>query len=609
MTTSSPSERSYRLAPMQHGMLFHSLSAPDEGTYVVQFACELPPDVDLSAFNRAWQSVVNRHDVLRTCFLWEGLSEPLQKVCEDIPIQINILDWTSVPAADEDGLLESYLLQERKRGFDLSTAPLTRFAIIRMARERNLFLWTYSHLLLDGRSRLNVMKEVSLFYEAYCRNQNLELPCPPAYADYIDWLYRQDWSDAEQYWRKVLGTFTTPAEVDLPRRPGEGQSGDSYQTVRLKLSPEVNASLQLLAQSTKLTINWIVQAAWGVLLARYSGEEDVVYGETRAGRRSDYDEVGSVVGLVMNTVPIRLQATGTKAFIELLQEVRDQHVQMRPHEGTPLTRIREASGINGRAELFQSIVMFEEYDTRATLQREGCALWRGAISRFSPVHYPLALVGYIKPDLSIKLDYDGRVFTDETMERLAGHLTALLEGVVKDPHARIADLPLLTNAERKQIVYAWNATEAEYPRERCVHELFEAQVEKTPDAVAVVAEDVTLSYGELNRRANQLAHQLPELGVGPDERADVCLERSLEMIVGLLGVLKAGGAYVPLDPAYPVERLRFMIEDSAPVALLKEGHREVPFTGIENRLAVVDLTGPAVALNNQPDSNPEPAGH
>ena len=415
---------------------------------------------------------------------------------------------------------------------------------------------------------LTVMKEVSLFYEAYCSNQNLELPRPPTYADYIDWFYRQDRSDAEQHWRQLLGTFTTPVKVDLPRGSDKG-SGDRYQAVRLNLSAELKSSLQLLAQSKKLTINWIVQAAWAVLLARYSGQEDVVYGETRSGRRSDYEEVDSVVGLLINTVPIRLQATATKSFIELLQEVRDQHVEMRPHECTPLTLIREASGIDRTAELFHTITVFEGYDQRADL-REGCALWRGAISILSPIHYPLSLIAYSKPDLSIRIDYDRGSYSDEVVERLARHLTALLEGAIKDPHARIADLALLTNEERQQIVYEWNATAAEYPRDRCVHELFEEQVEKTPDAVAVVHQDTALSYGELNRRANQLAHHLRELGVEPDARVAICVERSLEMVVGLLGIMKAGAAYVPLDPAYPVERLSYMVKDSAPTVVLTQ---------------------------------------
>ena len=586
MITSRPTERSYPLAPMQHGMLFHSLSAPDDGVYVAQIVCELPPGMDLSAFKQAWQRVVNRHDVLRTCFSWDGLSEPIQRVCEDIPIQIDIQDMTGAAAADQGGLLESYLLRERRRGFDLSTAPLMRFAIMKMAGDRDLFLWTCHHMLLDGRSRVKVMKEVSLFYEAYCSNQDLELPRPPAYADYIDWFYRQDRSPAEQYWRKLLGTFRTPSKVDLPRESDEGQSGDRYQTVRLNLSNEVKASLQRLAQSKKLTVNWIVQAAWAVLLARYSGQEDVVYGETRSGRRVDYGEADSVVGLLINTVPIRLQPTGSKAFLKLLQELRDQHVEMRPHEWTPLTHIREASAIDRTAELFQSIVVFEEYDLGAALQREGCVLWRGDVSRFTPVHYPLTVAGYSKPDLSIRIDHDRQFYSDEAMGRLAGHLTELLEGVARDPQSRIANLPLLTNAEQQQVVYEWNAREADYPRDKCVHELFEEQAEKTPEAAAVVFEDAVLSYGKLNRRANQLAHYLRGLGVGPNARVGICAERGLEMIVGLLAVLKAGGAYVPLDAGYPLERKALLISDSVAKVILCSKDMELPETSAVRRVDI-----------------------
>jgi len=599
-------EKSYRLAPMQHGMLFHSLSAADGGVYVAQVVCKLPPDIDLSAFEQAWQSVINRHEVLRTSFWWKGLSEPLQRVCDNVSLQIDVEDWTDVPANDQDDLLKPYLRQERRRGFDLSTPPLMRFALLKVAGDGNLFIWTHHHMLLDGRSRVIVMKEVSLFYEAYCGNRDLELPRPPIYADYVDWFYRQDLSSAEEYWRQLLGTFRTPVKVELPQESDQEQSGERYQTARLNLSGEVKAALRLMARSNKLTVNLIVQAAWAVLLARYSGQEDVVFGETRACRRADFEKVASVVGILMNTVPIRLHATGSKTFLELLRELRDQHVEMRAHESTPLAHIRECSGIDRAAELFRSIVVFEEYNLGSVLQREGCGLWQSGVWRASPAHYPLTLAGYSKPELSVQIVYDRRSYSDKAIERLVGHLTALLEAVARNPQARIADLLLLTEAER-QVLKRWNRTDADYAKGSCVHQLFEEKVAKAPEAVAVVFEDAVLTYGELNRRANQLAHYLSGLGVGPDARVGVCAERSLEMIVGLMAVLKAGGAYVPLDPAYPAERLLRMVEDSSPAVLLTHGHLEKLLTGIRQDPPVVDLTGTA-AWSNQPDTNPELPG-
>ena len=562
MIADNPIERSYRLAPMQQGMLFHSLSTADGDMYVAQVVCKLPPDMDLSAFKQAWQSVINRHDVLRTSFLWHGLSEPLQRVCDDIPLSIDIQDWTHLQASDQDDHLKSYLLRERRRGFDLSTPPLMRFALLKVAGGENLFLWTHHHMLLDGRSRVIVMKEVSLFYEAYCRNRELELPVPPTYADYIDWFYRQGRSDADEYWRQLLAAFSAPVKVELPQETDQAQSGERYQTARLNLSAEFKSSLQRLARSNKLTVNLIVQAAWAALLARYSGQEDVVFGETRACRRPDFEKAASVVGVLMNTVPIRLHITGSKPFLELLQELRDQHVAMRPHESTPLGYIREHSGIDRTVELFQSIVVFEEYNLDSALRREGCDLWRCGVWRFSPAHYPLVLAGYNKPDLSIQIDYDQRAYSNKTMERLAGHLTALLEGITRDPLARIADFPLLTNAEQ-QVLKGWNQTNADYAEDSCVHQLFEEQVESRPEAVAVAYEDAVLSYGELNRRANQLAYCLRGMGVGADTRVAILLERSMDLVIAQLATLKCGAAYAPIDPSFPDERQVLMVADCA----------------------------------------------
>ncbi len=602
MATNNHIERSYRLAPMQQGMLFHCLSAPDDGMYIVQTVCEMPPGLDVAAFKKAWQSVIDRHGVLRSAFLWVGVSEPKQSVCDDVSVEIDHEDWTGVPVAQHDDLLKAYLLSDKKRGFDLSTPPLMRFALLKVASDRWLFVWTFHHLLLDGRSRTKLMKEVSLFYEAYCSNQNLELPSPPAYADYIDWFYRQDRSGAEAYWRKLLGTFSTPVKIDLPGEADKGSPEDRYQTVQLAVSTEIKDSLQRLAWSHKVTVNLIVQALWAVLLARYGDQEDVVFGETRACRHPNFENATSVIGLLINTVPIRLQVSGSKLFLELLQELRSQRVEVRPYESTPLTYIRDASSIDRTVKLFHSLVVFEEYYPGAALQRDGCALWQGNLSRFCSINYPLTLVGYLKPDLLLQIDYDRWSYGETEMKRLAGHLTRLFEEVIRDPSLRIADLRFLTDAENQELTQ-WNRTESDYPHDSCLHQLFEEQVEQRPEAVAVMFEDEALSYGELNRRANQLGHYLRELGVGPDARVAICVDRSLEMIVGLLGVLKAGGAYVPLDPAYPQERLQYMLADSGPVVVLTQAHLQGLFAADNSELPVLELDAAAPLWSNHPETN------
>jgi amino acid adenylation domain-containing protein len=590
-------ERSYPLAPMQLGMLYHSLSAANGAVYVSQVVSKLPPDMDHAAFEKAWQSVINRHAVLRTSFLWHGLSEPLQRVNEGVSLPIDIQDWTNIPASGKDDLLKSYLLRERSRGFDLSTPPLMRLALLKVAGDGFLFIWTHHHMLLDGRSRVIVMKEVSLFYEAYRRNRDLELPRPPAYADYIDWFYRQDRSAADEYWVRLLSTFRTPVKVELPKESNPVQSEEIYQTAPLNLSAEVKASLQLLARSNKLTVNLIVQAAWAALLARYSGQDEVVFGETRACRRPEFEKAGSVVGVLMNTVPIRLHITGSKTFLELLHELRDQHVAMRPHECTPLARIRECGVIDRTAELFQSIVVFEEYNLGSALQREECDLWRGGVWRVSPAHYPLTLAGYSKPELSIQIEYDRRAYSDKAMERLAGHLATLLEGVTRNPQARVADLPLLTNAE-EQALKRWNQTDADYAEGSCIHQLFEEQAARTPEAVAVVFGDAVLSYGELNRRSNQLTHHLRGMGVGADMRVAILLERSIDLVIAQLAVLKCGAAYAPIDPTFPDERQVLMVADCAARVVITTKSATLPKSLVAPRVDIDDPgRGEAVAGN------------
>ncbi len=601
--TSSSIEKSYVLAPMQHGMLFHSVISVGEGVYIGHVICKLSPETDLSAFERAWKIVIERHEALRTSFAWQGLSEPVQRVHRDVAVPIEVWDWTNVPVSEHEGRLQAYLAGERNRGFDLSAPPLMRFALLKIAAGGYLFLWTSHHILLDGRSRLIVMKEVARFYETLRNGGKLELSRPPLYSDYIDWFYRQDHSAAEEYWKRLLHTFKSPVSVELPREESHFQSGERYGAAQVNLASEVKLSLRALAHQNKISVNLIAQAAWAVLLARYGSQEDVVFGETRACRTLGFECAASVVGILMNTVPVRLYAAHGREFVDLLLELRAQHLERKAYEHTPLVRIRECSGIDGTAQLFQSIVVFEEFDLDSALRREGCGLWQEGAWRFSPAHYPLILAGYHKPELSLEIIYDRHVYPEAAMARLTGHLTTILEEVVVTPHARIADLPLLTAAER-QLLKRWNLTDLDCGAEACVHQLFEEQADKTPDALAVVCGDDGLSYSELSQRANRLAHYLRKLGVRPDTRVAICMERSLEMMVGLLGVLKAGGAYVPLDPAYPAERLQFMLEDSASVVMLTQSHLIARFQAIEKYLPVLDLTA-AAAWNDQPAADPE----
>jgi len=564
-------EDSYPLSPMQQGMLFHSLRAPQSGVDIEQMICTLHEDLNVSAFKRSWQRVLERQPVLRTSFCWEGVKEPLQEVHKYCTIPWFEQDWRDLPHSQYRKRLEAYLQADRRRGFDLSLAPLMRLALFRVEAAKYQCVWTFHHVLLDGRSFPLVFKELFAFYEAFCRVQELQLEKPRPYRDYIDWLDKQDFTKAESFWRRTLNGFTapTPMLVNGDHRTKSDEE-EGYGKQEIRLTETLTSALQSLAQQQQITLNTLVQGAWAVLLSRYSSEEDVVFGATRACRRSALKGAESMVGLFINTLPVRVCVSGEKLLLPWLKELRLQWMAMRDYEHTPLVKVQGWSDIPPGTPLFESILIFENYRLNCTLRSLGGS-WDREFRLLEQTNYPLAVAACIEPELLLEIAYSKCRFHTTTITRMLGHLKTMLESMVANPEQRLSDLPLLTIAERHQLLVEWNNTQTDYLKDACIHQLFEAQVERTPDAVAVVFEDSVLTYRELNHRANKIAHYLIHLGVGQDILVGICVERSLSMVVGILGILKAGGAYVPLDPEYPKSRLAFMLDDTqAPILLTQK---------------------------------------
>ncbi len=564
MTEASPVRLSSRPLPMVEGILFHSVSEPDAGVYMGQLVCKLSSEVKLALFERAWQSVMQRHSSLRASFRWEGLTHPVLEIHEHVQLLISVHDWRDVAAAEQQERLEAHLSADAKQGFDFTVAPIMRLALFRLPSDEHIFVWTYHHALLDGRSRTIVLKEVSRFYEAYGAEENVALAEPPEYVQYIDWFYQRNQSAAKKYWKGLLETFVSPAPVVLPLTTAKPSGGRRHANRNIGVSPALQEELLALARRCKITVNIIVQAAWALLLSRYSGQDDIVFGETRSCRRPEFENVGSLVGVLINTLPIRMNVNRARPFIDLLQDLREQHIALRKHELTPLLAIRECSGLANREQLFESIVVFEEYELNAVLQRDACGLWSEGIQLSVPTHYPLAVIGYAKPSLSISIAYERLNISDTVAVWVAEQFRALLERIAQNPGVGVGNILLLTGAEREQILTEWNDTSRDYSRHMTLPQLFEEQVLRAPDMVALVFEEMMLTYAELNERANQLAHYLVKQNVGPEDIVALAMPRSLDMVTGLLGILKAGAAYLPLDPEYPKSRLAYMIENAAP---------------------------------------------
>ncbi len=566
-------EVGYPLSPMQQGMLFHSLYSPQSGVNVQQIIGTLKHSVDSAIFRQAWEKTVARHPVLRTSFHWEGLKTPRQEVHAEVELPFEMEDWSRLSETERGQKLEDYLKTDRRRGFVLTGAPLMRLALFREGENEFQFVWTFHHAVLDGRSFATVLKEVFAFYAAILNKRDLQMPSPRPFRDYIDWLGQRDFSQAEQFWREQIKGFTspTPFMVDRPKT-AEASQTIGYGEASVRLANERTETLRELAASHGLGLGTIVQGAWALLLNRYSGEDEVMFGVTRAGRRTSIEGAESIAGIFINTLPLRVRIQHDVPALEWLKGLREQQEQVRRHEHTPLLEIQKWSDLPAGTQLFESIAIFDRLTLDAALRSQGGDWAQRHFRVIDQTNFPLTVFGYAEQELLLKMEFDQGRFEAVIVERMLGHLKTLLEGIAANPNEQLSALPMLTAPERRQILVDWNQTATVYPRELCLHELFEAQVKRTPDAIALVFESEQLSWRELDRQAEELAAHLQTLGVGPDILTGICVERSLEMVVGLLGILKAGGAYVPLDPAYPRERLDWMISDSKMPVLLTQTH-------------------------------------
>ena len=592
----------YELSPAQQGILFHSLHSPDSGVYITQRSFLLHGHLYVVAFECAWRQVVARHAALRTSFYWEKLDKPLQVVHQEVKFPFKHYDWRELTSAEQQKRLEAFLESDRHRGFELSQPPLIRLSLIQLADDSYQIVLSQHHLILDGWSTALVFKEVGELYEALSQGQDKSLDPNSSYGEYIGWLQQQKLSKAEEFWRRVLSGIKAPTPLIKPNVDKFSSQEDRYDDQILKLSTETTAALQSLAQQHHLTLNTLVQGAWAVLLSRYSGEEDVVYGSTVSGRPVDLVGVQSMVGMFINTLPVRVKVDAEQSLVSWLKQLQAQLVEMRQYEYSPLTEVQGWSEIPRSLPLFESIVVFENYPVDRVIQERKTNLEIQNFRDIDRTNYPLNVIGVPALELELKISYDCSRFDMATINRMLKHVQTLLQGMVSNPEVSLKDLPLLKEPEKHQLLIEWNQTHADYQQDACIHKLFEEQVERTPDVVAVVFEDQQLTYRELNARANQLAHHLQKLGVEPEVLVGICVERSLEMAMGLLGILKAGGAYVPLDPAYPQERLTHILSDSRMSVLLTQ-QRLVSKLG-QHESPIVSLDADWQVISQQSEGNP-----
>ncbi|MFE0684101.1 non-ribosomal peptide synthase/polyketide synthase [Streptomyces sp. NPDC058961] len=554
------------LSPMQSGMLFHSLLDPDGRTYVNQVQLVLNGVTDPRALAEAWQRTVDANPVLRSHPAWQESAEPVQVIRHRATVPVVHHDWSGRPAhlcaADLDRLME----EDRLAGIDLATAPLMRLVLIRLSPERVRMVWTFHHILLDGWSAAQVFDEVCERYAALTAGRPPQIPARRPFADYLGWLAGQDTTKAERYWRTTLAGFRAPTELPRDRRATAAHHSASSGTVRVTLDADTSSRLRGTAKDAGLTVNTILQGAWALLLSRYGGGDDVVFGTTVSGRPAELPGVTTMVGLFINTLPTRARIDGRRPLLDWLSELQAAQSEARRHDFVSLAQLGTWSEVPGGTNLFDSIVVFENYPfDEGALARHGLSM--ETERDLEPTNYPLSVVVAPGDTLDVSLDYDPAAFDESTVQGLGESLRTLLTAMATGPSGTLAELPLTDPADGRALLDRFGGALLAVPQDT-LPEAFARQAALTPDAPAVRHGEDQLSYRELDERSNRLARLLIDAGAGPERYVALALPRTGDLVVALLAVLKSGAAYLPVDPGYPAERIAFLFEDVAPLAVV-----------------------------------------
>jgi len=573
----------YPLSPMQSGMLFHWLKDKQSPAYFEQTEISFRGDIRPLLFEEALNTIVARYDVLRTIFAYEGLVEPLQIVLKERKTHLQYEDISRLNEADREKYLEGVREKDRERGFDLFKDHLTRFSLFKTGDLAHVLMWTFHHTLMDGWCLGIIRRELTRIYRLLEKGEPVTAaaalePTPPPYVEYIRWLEKQDKEEGLRFWEQYLEGYEEPA--GLPRM-GKAAKNHEYQKAEyhFTIAQELMTGMNRLAGEHQATVNTFFQAVWGVLLQKYNNRDDVVFGAIVSGRPEEITGVERMVGLFINMTPIRVKNLENQDFALLLEKLQVESLGLKKYEYLPVAEIQARSRL--KADLIDHIIVFENYLHEAATEAEK-GLVAVDIKAFEQTNYDFNIIVLPWDGLHVHFSYNALVYDRDIIENISRHFEKTISQVVDTPHIILRDIDILSETEKEKVLFEFNNTKTDYPFDKTIHRLFEEQVEKTPGNTALILHEDKLTYREFNEKANQLAKRLREKGVRPDQFVGLMIERSMEMIIGMMAILKAGGAYLPIDPDYPADRVRFLVADSnIKLLLTQEQYLETSAFGSE----------------------------
>lgn len=578
----------YNLTPMQEGMLFHALKDKESVSYFEQISIDVEGKFNLKYMQESFNMLLKKHDVLRTVFVYEGIQKPRQVVLNNKMNEVYFEDISNL--SDKNEIIAIFKEAEKMKGFDLSNDSLIKLAIFKIEENKYTMVWNFHHIILDGWCLPIIF---NTYFENYkCLEKKIEKSNDKKqdYIDYINWIEKQNKEDAKIYWQKYLEGYDTLATIPVKKVVSSERIYDREEVI-FELDENLTEKLKTLASKNKVTLNTVCQSIWGILLQRYNNSEDVVFGSVVSGRTCELEEIEKMVGLFINTIPIRVKSNDKIEFKELLHQVQQGIMNAQNFAYYPLAEIQSVSGIQGA--LLNHVIAFENYPVQNNANDDGSIrVIPNSLDVFEQSSYDMGITIVAEKKLAIKFMFNANVYDIDFIKNIENHFKSVVKYVIDDESVLIRDIEIVSGSERDRILKEFNKTVNSYNDDILITELFERQVDKNPEKIAIVYEDKSLTYKELNEKANQLARLLRSNGVKPNDIVGIMCDRSIEVIVGIFAVIKAGGSYLPIDVKYPAHRIKYIINDSNLKILLVNRKMGIIRNDIEDikNINIIDLS-------------------
>ncbi len=558
----------YSLSPMQEGMLFYYILNKGSTVFIEQMNFRIEGKLDQGLFEQAFNKLVEKYDVLRTIFVYKNTPKPRQVVLKKRNASIHFQDLSHLEGEEKEREVNTFRKEDREKNYDLSKDIPMRFSLLKLAEEEYEIVWSFHHIIMDGWCMAILLKEILYIYSLLKKGKPVQLPFVPPYSDYIRWLEKQDKDTGTRYWQTYLADYENPAVMPA------AQEGKVYQYVQgereFKIHRSFTAELKQRANENKVTLNILFQAAWGLLLQKYNNTDDVVFAAVVSGRPSELPGVESIIGLFMNTLPVRVKTQPGQTFRELMVKLKESVALVNKYDYVPLVDIQANSKL--KRELLNHVVIFENYPLDQEFLnlkvKEDLGLSLKDLNSFSHANYDMDITIIPWDEITVRIKYNTRVYDPLMVAAVEGHLRNIFTRVAADPGTPVDEIDILTEAEKQRLVKDFNSNRTGYPGDKTIVQLFRQQAEIQPEKTALMFKETQWTYNELDEKANQLAKVLMKTGIGKDKTVGILMHRSPLMVQSILAIWQAGGAYIPLDPKYPVQRLIEILTNSETAVLV-----------------------------------------